>query len=258
VEDFYRKFGKYYDQIYSSFYDYKKECDNLEMIFSKHSMESLKEILDIGCGTGTHAIELAKRGYKVTGIDISSVMIEEAKKKAEKKNLKIDFKLQDMREITLPQKFDAAICLFGGFGYLHTSEDLNGFFRGVKKCLKGPSLIIFEYWNVKTVKPGFRSWVKADDEEKGTTVIRLSESDFDEENRIISLNLDFYVFSGKEVIDRFTEAHELLCHDYYEIENILRDNRFELIELYGKDMKSQTLKDEIEEEPNILVVAKVI
>lgn len=258
MDNFYQKFGKYYDQIYDSFYNYKKECDNLEEIFSKHSKEPIKEILDIGCGTGTHAIDLTKRGYTVTGIDISPVMIEEAEKKAEKAKLKIDFELQDMRNIALPDKFDAAICLFGGFGYLQTTEDLNGFFRGVKECLKGPSFLVFEYWNVKTVKPGFRSWVKAEDEDKGTTIIRLSESEFDEKTSIISLNMDFYVFSGKEVIDRFTEVHELLCHDYYEIENILRDNRFELIELYGKDIKSQTLKDEIEEEPNILVVAKVI
>ncbi len=228
------------------------------MIFSKHSKESIKEVLDLGCGTGTHAIELTNRRYTVTGIDIAPVMIEEARKKAEKENLKIDFELQDMREIALPHKFDAALCLFGGFGYLHTAEDLIGFFKGVRECLEGPSLLVFEYWNVKTVQPGFRSWVKVENKRNGTTIIRLSESEFDKEKRIISLNMDFYVFSGKEVIDRFTEVHELRCHNYYEIENILRDNRFKLIELYGKDINSQTLKDEIEEEFNILVVAKAL
>ena len=254
----YRKFGKYYDQIYDSFYDYRKECDNLEMIFSKHSKESINEILDLGCGTGTHAIKLTKRGYKVTGIDVAPVMIGEAKKKAHEADLAIDFQLQDMGKITLPQKFDAAVCLFGGFGYLLTKEDLNGFFNGIRDCLKGPSLLIFEYWNVKTVKPGFRSWIKVENEDKGTTIIRLSESKWDEKDSIISLDMEFFVFSGKEVIDRFTEVHNLLCHDKYEIDNILRDNKFELIELYGKDIKSQSLGDEIEDAFNVLVVARAI
>lgn len=258
MNNVYRKFGEYYDQIYSSFYKYEEECDNLELIFSTHSKEPISEILDLGCGTGTHAIELTKRGYTMTGIDIAPVMIEEAKMKAENKDLKIDFELKDMRRVALPQKFDAAVCLFGGFGYLHTREYLDGFFKGVRECLKGPSLLIFEYWNVKTVKPGFRSWIKVEDREKGTTIVRLSESKWDEEKSIISLDMEFFVFKEKEVIDRFIEVHELLCHDNFDIEKILRDNRFELVELYGKDIKSQTLKDEIEGIHNILVVARAI
>jgi 2-polyprenyl-3-methyl-5-hydroxy-6-metoxy-1,4-benzoquinol methylase len=68
------------------------ECDFIEQEIAHD--KSLK-IIDIGCGTGRHSIELSKRGYTVTGIDLSESQLKRAKEKAEKLNLKIDFQKQD-------------------------------------------------------------------------------------------------------------------------------------------------------------------
>jgi ubiquinone/menaquinone biosynthesis C-methylase UbiE len=82
------------------------------------------KILDIGCGTGRHSIELAKRGYRMTGIDQSSGMLTQAIKGAEKAEVKINFIQADATDFKLPTRFDAAICLCeGAFGLLGKDDD---------------------------------------------------------------------------------------------------------------------------------------
>ena len=96
------------------------ECDFIEreLNFNK----SLK-ILDVGCGTGRHTIELSKRGYSVTGIDLSESQLTRAREKAESNNLKINFLKHDARNLPFNNDFDVAIMLCeGGFPLMETDE----------------------------------------------------------------------------------------------------------------------------------------
>lgn len=70
-------------------------------------------VLDVGCGTGRHAIELARRGYRVTGIDLSSGMLAEARRKATAAGLDVAFVHADAATYAAPAPFDAVICLCG-------------------------------------------------------------------------------------------------------------------------------------------------
>ena len=69
--------GRWYDALYAD-KPYTKECDFIEEAFKRYAVDRPKKILDIGCGTGGHALELARRGYNVTGIDASRIMIKAA------------------------------------------------------------------------------------------------------------------------------------------------------------------------------------
>lgn len=81
-------------------------------------------VLDVGCGTGRHSIELAKRGYAVTGIDLSSKMLARAADAAKAANVNVDWIHADATRFTLPGKYDCAICLCeGAFGLLSQSDD---------------------------------------------------------------------------------------------------------------------------------------
>lgn len=81
-------------------------------------------ILDVGCGTGRHAVELAKRGYQVTGVDISSGMLSEAERTARRAQVDVAWVHADAAKFTPTKKFDAAICLCeGAFGLLGTDDD---------------------------------------------------------------------------------------------------------------------------------------
>lgn len=80
-------------------------------------------ILDIGCGVGRHAIELSKRGYRVTGVDLSSGMLREAEKAAQAAGVPVEWLQADATQFRSPRCFDAAICLCeGAFGLLATGE----------------------------------------------------------------------------------------------------------------------------------------
>jgi SAM-dependent methyltransferase len=80
-------------------------------------------ILDIGCGTGRHAIELAKAGFAVTGIDLSNGMLREARAAAERAGVELELVQADATSFDLGREFDAAVCLCeGSFGLLGSDD----------------------------------------------------------------------------------------------------------------------------------------
>ncbi|MBN3038563.1 MAG: class I SAM-dependent methyltransferase, partial [Candidatus Omnitrophica bacterium] len=110
------------------------ECDFIEQEINRD--KSLK-VIDIGCGTGRHAIELTKRGYNVTGVDLSEDQIKRAKEKAQEAGVAIDFQTQDARNLSFNGKFDLAIMLCeGGFSLMETDEMNFEILKEATKALK--------------------------------------------------------------------------------------------------------------------------
>jgi len=123
----------------------KGECDFLEQEFNFD--KSLK-ILDVGCGTGRHAIELTRRGYQVTGIDLSESMIQKAREKAREEGLQIDFHRMDARDLPFQGEFDVAIMLCeGGFPLMETDEMNFAILKNVAHSLKDKCKFIFTTLN---------------------------------------------------------------------------------------------------------------
>ena len=121
------------------------ECDFIEKEINFN--KSLK-ILDVGCGTGRHAIELSKRGYCITGIDLSESQLKRAKEKAKENNLIIDFQLQDARNLPFNSEFDLAIMLCeGAFPLMETDEMNFEILKSVTKSLKPNAKFIFTTLN---------------------------------------------------------------------------------------------------------------
>ncbi len=86
-----------------------------------------RAVLDVGCGTGRHAVELARRGCRVTGIDLSHGMLEQARRRAESAAVAVDFRQGDATQFSVEQSFDAVICLCeGAFGLLGRGDDAIG------------------------------------------------------------------------------------------------------------------------------------
>src|SRR5258708_38312917 len=73
------------------------------------------EILDVACGAGRHAIPLARAGYRVTGVDISSDFLERARRAAD---VSIEWHQRAMRDLPWKERFDGALCFGNSFGYL--------------------------------------------------------------------------------------------------------------------------------------------
>ena len=75
------------------------------------------QVLDIGCGYGRHAMELAARGFHVVGLDSSLALLLRGADEAQRRGLTINFVHGDMRDMAFDSQFDGAYCLFSTFGY---------------------------------------------------------------------------------------------------------------------------------------------
>ncbi len=109
-------------------------------------------ILDVGCGTGRHAVELARRGHTVTGVDLSSGMLAEAKKSAKRARVSVTWVHANATSMQTHQQFDAVICLCeGAFGLLGRGDDALeqplAILRGVAKALKPGARCLFTVLN---------------------------------------------------------------------------------------------------------------
>jgi SAM-dependent methyltransferase len=231
----FRRSARYYDAYYGQILDYPKQCGLLERLFERQGLKATLSILDIACGTGTHCLELAGRGHGVVGVDISPEMIEEARRKASSSSLakKPAFVVQDMRKLHLGRKFDVAICMFGGYGYLDTDQDLARFFTRLSRHLNPGGLFLFEFWNIGGLKDSpYRTWRKAPFD-RGAIYL-VSESNFDHQRGILRISMEFIVEQGGSIIDDFIENHEIRIYSLSEMRRLLSANGYQLLEAFDE------------------------
>lgn len=123
---------QWYEELFENFAEnYEKETftqgtiGEVDFLEKELNFDRSKKIFDLGCGTGRHSIELAARGYEVTGMDLSDSMLKKACEKAAQKNLKIDFFKGDARSFTTEKKFDLVIMLCEGSFPLMETDEMN-------------------------------------------------------------------------------------------------------------------------------------
>jgi len=111
-------------QVYEDNVFTKNTLTEVDFLVEELSLQRGCSILDVGCGTGRHSIELAKRGYAVTGLDVSSEMLARAADAAKAAGVEVDWIRSDATRFSLRGKYDAAICLCeGAFGLLGQRDD---------------------------------------------------------------------------------------------------------------------------------------
>ncbi|GAB4266812.1 MAG: class I SAM-dependent methyltransferase [Candidatus Rifleibacteriota bacterium] len=117
---------KFFDQIapeYDSEVFTRDTVAEVDFLIEELRLKPGATILDIGCGTGRHSVELAKRGFSVTGVDISSGMLAQAKFKAEKAGVNIEFIESPAQDFKPARKFDAVVSLCEGALCLFSESD---------------------------------------------------------------------------------------------------------------------------------------
>jgi SAM-dependent methyltransferase len=113
----------------------------VDFLLSLFALAPACRILDMGCGTGRHSIELAKRGFRVTGVDLSTGMLDQARAKAAGAGVEVEFVEADATKWVAKEPFDAAICLCeGGVGLIEAGESAeshdSAIFRNISASLK--------------------------------------------------------------------------------------------------------------------------
>lgn len=111
--------------------------------------------LDIACGAGRHAIELACRGIRVTANDLSGFLLDRARESAQEESLDIEFNRADMRVIDLGRRFNLIVQLFSSFGYFTSGEDDRAVVRNVSKMLLPGGWYVLDLLNPSYLKSHF-------------------------------------------------------------------------------------------------------
>jgi len=145
----------WYEELFEDYAEkYDRECYTQgtagECDFIEKEIAGVKttRILDIGCGTGRHAIELARRGYAVVGIDLSGSQLRRAGEKAAALGLRVDFRRHDARSLPFSSEFDLAIMLCeGAFPLMETDEMNFQILQNAASALKPGGKFIFTTLN---------------------------------------------------------------------------------------------------------------
>lgn len=140
-----------YEKLYSN-RDVSEAAVVANLVEKELPVSKYPDILDLGCGRGRHSVTLAKRGYNVTGIDLSKKAIQKARNAAEKENLKnIHFQIRDMRN-PFPQLFDGIVNLFTTFGYFLEDKENKKILSSTASMLKPDGILFLDYLNPSYVR----------------------------------------------------------------------------------------------------------
>ncbi|PKL49626.1 MAG: class I SAM-dependent methyltransferase [Planctomycetes bacterium HGW-Planctomycetes-1] len=224
------------------------ECDFIEKEIG-YNKEA--KILDIGCGTGRHSIELAGRGYSVVGIDLSDALLKRAKEKVSSQGLKIVFQKHDARNLTFSNEFDMAIMLCeGAFSLMETDEMNFQILRNAANALKPGGKLIFNALNAlfplyHSVKDFLNSETKEGNAAYGSS------------------SFDLTIFREHSTIcfeDDTGNKKELQCSERYyapsEITWLLKTLNFKTVDIYGSTLGAFSRNDKLTTENlEMLVVA---
>ncbi|MFO7890583.1 MAG: class I SAM-dependent methyltransferase [bacterium] len=247
-EELFENYGINYDQE-SFTQGTLGECDFIEheINFTKNTI-----ILDIGCGTGRHSLEFARRGYQVTGIDLSDSQLKRAKEKAKKSKIKVEFKKADARILTFQEEFDLVIMLCeGAFPLMETDEMNYRILQNATRALKPKGKFIFTTLN--GLFPLFHSV-------KDFLATQTTEGNATYDQNTFDL-MTFRDYNITTVVDDSGKKKQLHCNERYyipsEITWLLKSLHYTTIDIFGAKMGAFSRKHKLTTEDfEMLVIAE--
>jgi SAM-dependent methyltransferase len=212
-----------------------QDCDFLQDAFSGVRPE-VHEILDIACGTGRHALEMSRRGYRVTGVDISGDMLALARKKAADHALAVTFVQQDMTALAFYQAFDAAFILFNSLTLLTGNDDLIRCMQGVHTALRNHGLFVLQVGNLWSIMGDGQlsnCTFEAEEENQGIKRRRTMETIIGPYNNIMCRH-DHRQF-WRDGVERGSKSETVHTRIFSlnELDLLCRLTRFRILDVYG-------------------------
>jgi len=227
-------FGSAYSDAYDLLYsdkDYKAECDVVETLFHRYSKIPVSTILDLGCGTGSHAFALSSRGYDVVGIDRSEGMLAVAQQRLSNEKGKVRFQQGDIRTIDPGQQFDAALIMFAVLGYQVENNDVLSALQTARRNLKPGGLLLFDIWYGPAVlreRPSDR--VKVIPTKTGK-ILRVASGDLDVAHHTCDVRFRLWKLVEGQVVTEIEETHRMRYFFPLELSLFLSCSGFHLIRL---------------------------
>jgi SAM-dependent methyltransferase len=220
-------YARYYDLLYRD-KDYEREAQHVHEVIQTNCPGALT-LMEMGCGTGGHALHLANRGYQVHGIDQSRSMLDQAIQRTgslpSSPAGRVLFSLGDIREVRVGQRFDAVVALFHVISYLPTNHDLKAAFQTAQAHLNPGGIFLFDCWYGPAVlshPPSVRIKRMQDD---ALVVVRIAEPCLQPNNNLVQVNYQLFITNRSSGhTEMLKESH---CMRYLfkpEIEWLLKDS----------------------------------
>jgi len=198
----YQEFAELYDQLMADV-DYESWAEHYTRLLSIYGIRNAK-VCECACGTGNLTLPLQRRGYQMTGVDMSREMLWQAAQKSRKNGMAIPFVQQDMRALNLHRPMDAVLATCDGVNYLLTEEDLMSFFRAAKRAIRPGGALIFDVSTPYKLKEVLCRGLMCDDTEQMTW---LWQNTWHERSRTVDLDLCFFI-REKDGRYRRSEEHQ--------------------------------------------------
>lgn len=205
-------YARYYDLLYRD-KDYVGEAQFIHRLLQTYAPDA-ENILELGCGTGNHAVLLAKEGYQIHGVDFSHQMLQKASDRLSQLPTELASRLEfshgDIRTVQLNKQFDAIISLFHVISYQPTNEDLRAAFATVKAHLKPGGVFIFDCWYGPAVlsdRPMVRIKRLEDDE---ISVTRIASPVLHPNDNLVDVNYQVFIFDkSRGAVEELQETHQM-------------------------------------------------
>ncbi|MBL8360272.1 MAG: class I SAM-dependent methyltransferase [Rubrivivax sp.] len=230
-------FDALYAGHYDGFYagkDYAAECDLVQQALARHGHGTPRTLLDVGCGTGGHAIELARRGLQVTGVDLSAAMLELAAAKAAPLGERAPRWIRgDARDFDTGATHDAAIMMFAVVGYLTANRDVAAGLATIRRHLRPGAVFVCDFWygpSVLVQRPTDRVRVLDLPDGRGQ-VIRATQTTLDVANHTADVSFTLWSPGAGGGTQQTQESHRLRYFFPQEFAWLLEQAGFDLCSL---------------------------
>lgn len=244
--DAYTSFAEVYDMFMDNI-PYEDWCGYLTSLLKEYGIND-GLVLDLGCGTGTMTELLAKEGYDMIGVDVSEDMLQEAIEKRAESGLPILYLLQDMREFELYGTVQAVVSICDSLNYILDYDDLAHVFSLVNNYLDPKGMFIFDL-NTEAKFQAMGSETIAEVRDEGSFIW---ENEYDEEEKINSYDLTFFIREEDDLYRRYQETHFERAWSLDEIKKALTEAGMEFVAAYDAFTKNAPRK----ESDRIYVVAR--
>lgn len=227
----FKHYARYYDLLYAG-KDYAGEVGFVAQLIDRHAPRA-KSILDLGCGTGRHALEFVRRGFAVHGIDLSEQMIEVARqRRSPEVRERLDFSVDDVRRARRGEQFDAVVSLFHVASYQTTNDDFAQMLATASAHLPKGGVFVFDCWYgpaVLTDRPVVRVKRLEDDV---IAVTRVAEPEFHPNEDVVDVNYTLHIVDrATNAVEQVRESHPMRYFFAPQLRAALAAGGFEVAEM---------------------------